>query len=604
MTSEGSLFDVLPNEALVKVFKFLDAKNLIHTQFVCHRWNSICSEFEHFLWRRMCNCTQRISGPYSKQVASEYAKQCGWKKTYFSISQADLTKPPHASDLVDEVANLDAKDTFRKIYRFAKGLEMFPHSACVYQAYADFLAERPDIGDTWKLADELYTKGVEIASTYKQENRRTHLFVLFKYAQFLATNFKNLSKANTTFVKVIRMVPGNVWLLERYCEFLVESMHKYNLADKLFRVILQVSPTGSSLATYSLFLWHIRRNYVVALNCVKVACEVDPDKIYFLTNFLGRHSKDEHAAKLILEQSKLYKHLQEHPDDENALFSIALAYHQIHCVDEAEELYRKCLRVRSKKFNPVYILSNLSELLVHSRFAFEEAEKLYMEGLEAAGGYHETIQVALAGLWLAKGERDKGMQSLRELLRSSYIQAAKCTYTEGCILYLIHCDETERRAALERVKYQLVTEWVRPKLILMFNANLEWAKQNRVPDWQWLEIVAQVYNGETDITKLDDWADWLDISVPDPIVDDADADAEYRQIFEPLGAQEAVLSDEEEDEDEDEETPHTDHTTSSSSESISESMSPESESLRQSDASMHTLSESYGEMEHEYEDID
>ena len=39
----------------------------------------------------------------------------------------------------------------------------------VYQAYADFLAERPDLGDSWKLADELYTKGFRV------------LFILIEY---------------------------------------------------------------------------------------------------------------------------------------------------------------------------------------------------------------------------------------------------------------------------------------------------------------------------------------------------------------------------------------------------------------------------------------
>jgi hypothetical protein len=72
------------------------------------------------------------------------------------------------------------------------------------------------------------------------------------------------------------------------------------------------------------------------------------------------------------------------------------------------------------------ICSNLAELLIHSRHFFEEGEKLYKEGLEIVGGHNDvrtnncsvnlsilqTIEIALAGLQLAKGELDEGLPHL------------------------------------------------------------------------------------------------------------------------------------------------------------------------------------------------
>jgi hypothetical protein len=68
------------------------------------------------------------------------------------------------------------------------------------------------------------------------------------------------------------------------------------------------------------------------------------------------------------------------------VFSLALAFHQLHCVDEAEMYYNKHLQMTDKAN---YItLSNLGELMLHSRMNFEEAERLYKQSLFLAGGYY------------------------------------------------------------------------------------------------------------------------------------------------------------------------------------------------------------------------
>lgn len=70
------------------------------------------------------------------------------------------------------------------------------------------------------------------------------------------------------------------------------------------------------------------------------------------------------------------------------------------------------------------------------------------------------------------------------LLEATHIRSVKTTFTEACILLCIHTsDEKERLESLYNIKHKLLTERVRPKLILMFDANLNWAKQNHVPHY-------------------------------------------------------------------------------------------------------------------------
>lgn len=269
----------------------------------------------------------------------------------------------------------------------------------------------------------------------------------------------------------------------------------------------------------------------------KMCVDYDPEKIYFYVNFIARQIKDEAIAKQILEASKLAEKVtafleteekekliltaEEKSEEEQAVFSLALAYHQIHAVSEAEELYRAHMRITDK--HSLYTISNLAELLAHARGCFDEAEALYKEGLELVGGYNDvhikisaTIELALVGLHLAQNQIQGGLSQLANLLQSSHIKCSRNTLTEGWIIYYIHCPVEEKIHALTMVKQQLVTQEVRPKLILMFDANIAWAKQHHLPDAEWIELLCQVYNCEQPIEVLDQWEDWAQIEVSPP----------------------------------------------------------------------------------------
>ncbi len=67
-------------------------------------------------------------------------------------------------------------------------------------------------------------------------------------------------------------------------------------------------------------------------------------------------------------------------------------------------------------------LSNLAELLLHSRLNFEESERLYTQGLAMTSGVNDvseisvkfltikTIEVALGSLKLSRGNTEEGLE--------------------------------------------------------------------------------------------------------------------------------------------------------------------------------------------------
>jgi hypothetical protein len=65
----------------------------------------------------------------------------------------------------------------------------------------------------------------------------------------------------------------------------------------------------------------------------------------------------------------------------------------------------------------------------------------------------------------------------------SHIKASRNALTEAWLVIYIHTYAEKKREALENVKRMLVTEGVRPKLILMFDANLHWARVNKEPNY-------------------------------------------------------------------------------------------------------------------------
>jgi hypothetical protein len=69
------------------------------------------------------------------------------------------------------------------------------------------------------------------------------------------------------------------------------------------------------------------------------------------------------------------------------------------------------------------------------------------------------------------------------LVECSHIKTSRNAFAESWILIYIHCKPEQKLEALTNVKRCLVTHLVRPKLILMFDANLVWAKTHNVPNY-------------------------------------------------------------------------------------------------------------------------
>lgn len=406
-------------------------------------------------------------------------------------------------------------EPLKESYLHARALADQPQNSLLFQLYADFLVDRPDEDGSWDLAENFYKSACDLVRKQRAEPYHS-AFILFRYAYFLARNRRRYKEANSHYLELFRLLPPNAWTVERYAVFLSEHRHQHDGANLVFQHLAHVAPTGSSLSSFAFFKWQIKRQIREANDLFRTACDLEREKIYFLVNFIARQTKDRQLASQLIRESALMRHLQESPDADS-IFAMALTYHQVPLAEEAETYYRRHLALTPKP--NVYALSNLAELLLHSCQRIDEAQNLYEQALQRARGHNETVEVALVGVRLVKGEREAGLKALDELINSSYIQASKNTYTEAAILRYIHCFESQKAEALALVKRLLVTEEVRPKLILMFDANLAWAKANNCPDFNLMKAITAVYNCEEFVEVLDVFPEWASIQVPPPTPD-------------------------------------------------------------------------------------
>jgi len=109
-----------------------------------------------------------------------------------------------------------------------------------------------------------------------------------------------------------------------------------------------------------------------------------------------------------------------------------------------------------------------------------------------------------------------------KLVQAAHIIAARNAFTEAWILIYIHCKPEKKIEALTVLKKMLLTELIRPKLILMFDANLTWAKNHCLPDHQWMIKLCEVYNCETEVDVLNEWPAWVAIEAAPAPLDDND----------------------------------------------------------------------------------
>jgi len=153
--------------------------------------------------------------------------------------------------------------------------------------------------------------------------------------------------------------------------------------------------------------------------------------------------------------------------------------------------------------------------VVHGYKDFVRGENLYLQAIAIAKHHSEIIMltVAMAGLYLAQGNYSKGMPMLDKILQSHFIKASKNNWTEGTIIKYIHCTKEEKFKTLCMLKQLLIMMAIRPKLILMFDTNVEWAKQQSLPDYDLIVTLVKVYNCEVKPETLNKFPEWKEINV-------------------------------------------------------------------------------------------
>lgn len=138
------------------------------------------------------------------------------KFLFFELKKAkeDLKSFSISNDLCDFASSIQ-KDALKKKFILARGIELFPSDSNVLQNFADFLAERDDVNNSWEFANKLYLQGISSASKKLKEDpsakatlRTVYITNLYRYVYFCANNKKKLKTAHKYFRVLLKELPG------------------------------------------------------------------------------------------------------------------------------------------------------------------------------------------------------------------------------------------------------------------------------------------------------------------------------------------------------------------------------------------------------------
>lgn len=238
-------------------------------------------------------------------------------------------------------------------------------------------------------------------------------------------------------------------------------------ADKIYQDGLKQFPNSSALlGNYANFLYKIRKNYDVAEEYYRRALESDPTDATDLSNyalFLESIRKDYDGA-----EEHYHRALEADPTDANALGSYADFLHSIRKdYDVAEEHYRRALEADPNDVNTL-------------------------------GNY--------AGFLFAQGKNEDGFRFLNEALGGITSDSTPGLASELWFYAFAHRPLEGRDEALKNLKKALLDGDISSGWDL--SQNIARAREGGHPDVEWLEKLAAVITGDTDISTLDAWGKW------------------------------------------------------------------------------------------------
>jgi len=511
----------IPDDNVLDVCRYLNDIDLLNLSLVSKKFYQISSS--DIIWKVLCE--KFLIGECTKQLCDIFAN---YYKTYKFVQKKYYLR----------IKNFEINpnyDCFKKQFKYSFEIDKYDmnvkneiHISVRMANYAVFLykGEKHIFGtDNWEKACNLMEHAIEKTTNSVLENDM--IFVHFGnlttiYPQKCIPLFETLLKKDKTSIKI----------LIRYIEFLYKDLKMYKSANICYSGLLEKFPlSGKSFSAFATFSWKYmsfkdKENLQILQRAIEYDVSHNPGSLCILAHFMAK--KTRHDLSCLVEESKLYEiYCTMDEKDSNYDFyteSLALSYNETGQFEESFNMFKKIIN----KESPITI-TNCAEIMLHKKLDFFNAEKLYEKALKLSYGSLDIAEIALCGLHLANNKIEY-LPKLKTLLEQPHIQKNKDVYTQGLIIYLIHCKNTEKFEYMQKIKYNIITLNVRPFLSIYFYANLAWLKKmsshyfsiRSAYLYDFIEHLINVFNGSMEASSLNDYYAWQYVFVPNVIVCDDD----------------------------------------------------------------------------------
>ncbi len=308
-------------------------------------------------------------------------------------------------------------------------------------------------------AERLYREGIE---RYPESAS-----LLGYYATFLRDSKAEYEQAEHYYLRALQLDPNDAENLGSYAVFLNLIRKDYDQAEVFYQRCLQANPYHSSyLASYALLLEEVRKDFDRAEEYHQRAVDADPNNANHLGNF--------------------------------ALF-LELAREDY---DRAEKYYQQAVQADRRHPNN---LANYAVFLQQARKDHVQAEEFYRRAVEA-DPKNANYLGNYASLVLSRGELLEGYRLLDDLLAMLPNPNYAAMEAEAWFYAYAHWPRDKRARALKELK-RVLTSGVRSP-DWDFSLNIVRARQERHPDIEWLQVLADVITKEADIARLEEWEEW------------------------------------------------------------------------------------------------
>lgn len=177
-----------------------------------------------------------------------------------------------------------------------EGIELFPNSAELADAYANFMHSKMKDFD---VAEEFYKKSIALNPKFAAS--------IGRYASFLAGRREDYDGAESMYKRALETDPNHAHTMANYARFLIDHRNNTRLAATMYKKAFEIEPNNPWVnCTYANFLAQQNHDSNAVESMYKRAIEHDPNNIWYITNyaiFLAEKVKNYDEAELTFKRA-------------------------------------------------------------------------------------------------------------------------------------------------------------------------------------------------------------------------------------------------------------------------------------------------------------